>query len=180
MSLNSITILEVMMVFGKSQEVKEQLKQARIAKMINGVVEFAWLPRRLADGRYVWLQRHYAYYVGDKRKDKYFLYGASRDSYTPYASYSLERKELIGDVVKSAEEKIALKWYDARLSLPDERIPVLAKVMVDGGESTVILTVVNCQWVRDASCSLVYDSEAHKPVRPCYIPVAWAYFDAQY
>lgn len=71
-----------------------------------------------------------------------------------------------------------LKWNNAYFSLPDECRPVLAKVIVDGCECIIILTLVCDEWVTDATICEVYGCKPHVAVHPDYTPTEWAYFDA--
>ena len=61
------------MIFGKTSSQKFQEEQARKWRSTLGIAKFAWLPKRLVDGRWVWMetvvQRQYRYvwescYVG--------------------------------------------------------------------------------------------------------------------
>ena len=78
------------MIFGKSNEQDNATKQTKIKAMIGGMREYAWLPVKLANGRWVWLEHYYAYYHGGTNEDgTYFLWSASRDSYSPYSNNHL-------------------------------------------------------------------------------------------
>lgn len=68
-----------------------------------------------------------------------------------------------------------LEWKDTSNGLPDECRPVLAKVIVDGYEGIIMLTLVCGQWVTDATVSEVYGCEAHLSVHLDYTPLEWAY-----
>ncbi len=69
-------------------------------------------------------------------------------------------------------------WFKTEDVLPDECRPVLARVMVDGCQAVVVLTMVFDEWVTDATISEVYGCKAHAAVHPDYVPMEWAYFDA--
>lgn len=51
------------MIFGKTFEAQKQKKREKILfRLKNGCSRFAWLPTRLADGRWMWLEKYLAFY----------------------------------------------------------------------------------------------------------------------
>lgn len=44
------------MIFGKTDEERRVVEQARLRRLMEGYVKFAWLPIKLEDGRYVWFE----------------------------------------------------------------------------------------------------------------------------
>ena len=80
------------MIFGKTKEQTHAEKQAKINAMIDGVLQYAWLPVRLANGTWAWLEDYYAYYHGGTNEDgSLFLWSSSPDSYRPYAANHLTK-----------------------------------------------------------------------------------------
>ena len=81
------------MIFGKSKEEKKSIKQAHIKnKIFNGISKFAYFPVCLENGKYIWLEFYYSYYIGGKNNDgDYFILyssGYSSDYSELYRNYT--------------------------------------------------------------------------------------------
>jgi hypothetical protein len=82
------------MIFGKSYKEKKRAEQEDIKAKINGVEEFAWLPVRLANGKWIWLQKYYAYYHGGVYENgQYFIWSGSPEEYSPMFSAYLDKSD---------------------------------------------------------------------------------------
>lgn len=65
------------MIFGKTFLEKQQSKQEYLKHIKNnGIKKFAWLPKTLKDGRKIWLQKYYVFYMILKSQynDEYILW----------------------------------------------------------------------------------------------------------
>ena len=61
--------------------------------------------------------------------------------------------------------------------LPEECRVVLCKYNDGDGEVFALMTMIGCEWVTDASESVLYGCEPHTPIDTQYIPHEWAYID---
>ena len=46
------------MIFGKTKEQKAARSANKRARAEAGIIKFAWFPRRLDDGRFIWLSKY--------------------------------------------------------------------------------------------------------------------------
>lgn len=91
------------MIFGASDTQSRQANQQRIqSEMIYGVKEFCFFPRKLEDGRKVWLDWIWKYpAVGVRPNGELFIWSMSPDEYSP--EYYVYDRQL------SAKEASALR-----------------------------------------------------------------------
>lgn len=70
-----------------------------------------------------------------------------------------------------------LEWKKTSEELPKECHIVWGKINYDGMDSFVVLTLVEGEWVTDATISEVYGIDGHSKIHEDYIPFEWAYPD---
>lgn len=83
------------MIFGKYDKSKKDEEQKDIMNKINGIERFLWLPEKLIDGRWCWLQKVVSYYHGGfyKKTGTKFLWSRSPDSLSYVYENSLVRDD---------------------------------------------------------------------------------------
>ena len=71
------------MIFGRTAIEKDILRREEIQRKLNGKKRFAFWPKQLEDGRWVWMQTYYAYYHGTyfSRNNTYRLQGFGKSSW---------------------------------------------------------------------------------------------------
>lgn len=104
------------MIFGKDNEAKHKLEQARCLRMVAGVKRFAFLPISLEDDRWLWLETYYSYYNGLQYDNGTLsVWSGSRDSYSPvYRNYETDDwRHIRLDIENVDEVNHTIKWEQA-------------------------------------------------------------------
>lgn len=115
------------MIFGLSYKSKETQQQDDVILKIAGIQEFAWFPKKLDDGRWIWWQDYWKFYSGfyDHVNDMYhFWYHKNKPAYQLHANSlskniwctkQISEEDMRHDVMNdSLKASIAMKAFKIR------------------------------------------------------------------